>query len=161
ILPMPAIERFHCERGEINVIETPHVDVDFVRIGPWHVKRMDPTHLAESVLRNLGVVLIGGKAVTAAYELELLWRHDQVEKPFLRADRAVAVGDTVEIGRHTETNAAAVAAALIRGRHLLILFEQTELARIARGRGQPKMLEREAGEQPSTRRALKEAFLDQ
>src|SRR4029079_13770771 len=48
-----------------------------------------------------------------------------------------------------------------RGRSFIVFRKETELARVARGLRQAKVLERQAGEQSSARRALQEALLDQ
>src|SRR6266545_7280674 len=79
--PMPAVEIFRPDRGEINIVDAARVDVDLVRIGPRHVERMDAAHLAERVLRDAGVERVGGEIIPAAEKLEALRRHDQVQDP--------------------------------------------------------------------------------
>src|SRR5262245_26439611 len=74
---------------------------------------MNAAHLAEGVLRGAGVKLIGREIVLAADQLELLRRHDQMQEPLLAADRAIAIGDAVEIGGDAETHPAAMTAAFV------------------------------------------------
>src|SRR4051812_16552780 len=68
--------------------------------------------LAERVLRGPGVELIGRQIVLAAEKLEFLRRDDEVKKPLLPTDRAVAVGDAIQIGADAEAHAPAMTSAL-------------------------------------------------
>ena len=68
-----------------------HVDVDLVRIGARHVKRMHPAVFAERVLGRPGVELVGRQVILTAKQLKLLRRHDEMKKTLFRADRAVAL----------------------------------------------------------------------
>jgi hypothetical protein len=72
---------------------------------------MDAAHLAERVLRGTGVELVGRKIVLSADQFELCGRHDQMQKPLLVADRAVAFRDAIEFGGHAKAHPTAVAAA--------------------------------------------------
>jgi hypothetical protein len=110
---MTAIEGPQRQSRYIYAIETAHVDVDLVRIGAGHVEGMNSADLAERVPGDFGVELVGGKIFLAAEKFEPFRRHNQVQKTFLPAHRAVAFGDTVKIGGYAEPHAAAVAAALI------------------------------------------------
>src|SRR5262249_33080431 len=78
---------------------------------------MDATMLAKRVLCGPGVELIRRQLVLAADELELLRRHDQMQKSFLAAYRAVAIGHTCKIGRDAEPHPSAVASAFHRLEH--------------------------------------------
>src|SRR6185503_18102859 len=60
-----------------------------------------------------GVELIGREIVLAADQLELRRRHDQMQEAFLAADRAIAVGDAVELGSDAEAHPAAMTAAFV------------------------------------------------
>src|SRR5579872_1844381 len=92
----------HFERAEI--------DADFVGIGARHVERMNAANRAKGMLRRAGVEAVGGKRILAADELELLRRHNQMQKAFFPADRAVAVSDARELGCHAKAHAAAMTA---------------------------------------------------
>ena len=131
---------------QIDVIEAPYIHVDFVRIRTGHVEGMNTAVLAERMFGYARVESVSGQLVLTAQELELLRRHDQVQKALFRAHRAVAICDAIEIGGHAETHATAVATALVGCRHLVVISKQTELARIACGLGQAEVLERQPGE---------------
>jgi hypothetical protein len=45
---------------------------------------------AKSVLRNAGIESVRRQRIFAAYEFEGLRRHDEMEKSFFAADRAIA-----------------------------------------------------------------------
>src|SRR5262245_66297450 len=72
---------------------------------------MDAAMLAKRVLCGPGVELVRRQLVLAADELELLRRHDQMQKSFLGAYRAVAIGHACKIGRDAEPHPSAVASA--------------------------------------------------
>jgi hypothetical protein len=74
---------------------------------------MHAAHFAERVLRNLGVELIGGQVVLAADQLELLGWHYEVQEALLAAQRAIAIGDAVEVRCNAETHPAAVTTAFV------------------------------------------------
>src|SRR6516164_10328524 len=78
---------------------------------------MDAAVLAKGVLCGPGVELVGRQLVLAAEKLESLRRHDQMQKSFLRADRAVAIGHAREIGRDAKPHASAMASAFHRLEH--------------------------------------------
>jgi hypothetical protein len=53
---------------------------------------------AKRVLCGVGVELVSCQIVLATDKLELTRRHDEVKKSLLRADRTIAIIDTIEIG---------------------------------------------------------------
>src|SRR5215510_14941450 len=59
IFPVLTIKIFWLQGREINLVNASHVDVDLVRIGAWHIKRMDAAVLAECVLGNASVECVG------------------------------------------------------------------------------------------------------
>src|SRR6266545_4355573 len=91
--PMPAVEIFRPDRGEIDIVDAARVDIDLVRIGTRHVEWMDAANLAEGVLGHAGVERVGGEVIPAAEKLEALRRHDQMQDSLFGADRAVADRD--------------------------------------------------------------------
>jgi hypothetical protein len=64
---------------------------------------------AEHVLRDPGVEPVGREIIVAADELELITRHDQMQKALLGTDRAIAVRDPIKIGADTKTHPPAMA----------------------------------------------------
>jgi hypothetical protein len=78
MLPIPAVERQHFERAQIDAVETADVDVDFVGIGARHVEWMNPAGRAKRMLRRAGIEAIGGERVFAAQQLELPGRDNQM-----------------------------------------------------------------------------------
>ena len=71
-----------------------HIDVDRVRIGARDVEGMNPAVATEPVLRRPRVEPVCREVIATGHELELLGRHDQVQKPLLRADRTIALRDS-------------------------------------------------------------------
>lgn len=106
VLPVLAVERMYGQRSEIDTVKAADVDVNFVRVRAWDVKRMNAAGRAERVLGRAGVEPIGGQRIAAAQELELLRRHDQMQEALLGADRAVAAGDARKIRGHTKPHPA-------------------------------------------------------
>src|SRR5205085_1598842 len=86
-----------------------HVDVDAVGIRTRHIKRFDPTHVAEAMLRDAGVERVLAQAFRALQQAETRGGHDQVQEARHAADRAVAL-DRVNVRRRVnfETHAAAM-----------------------------------------------------
>src|SRR5271165_5709381 len=108
---MLAVEPMRPDCCDIDVVETTDVDVDLIRIRARHVKGVNAAGRAECVLRRAGIESIDSQRVAAAFKLELLRRHDQMQKTLFGADRAVAFGDAGKIRRHAEPYAPAMAAA--------------------------------------------------
>ena len=113
MLPVPAVEFADLERRNIDAVEAARVDVDLIGVRARHVERMDAAGLAERMLGGAGVELVGGQIVFAAYQFELLGRHDEMQKALLGAHRAIAIRDAAEIGGDRKTHPAAVAAAFV------------------------------------------------
>src|ERR1700722_13289487 len=106
---MLSVKRVRFDRCEIDIVQTTDVDIDLVGIGARHIEGMNAAGRAECVLGRAGVEPIGGQRVRTAEKLELLRRHDQMQKALLGADRAIALGDAREVRRDAETYAPAVA----------------------------------------------------
>src|SRR5262249_41076102 len=75
-LPLLAVEWFRGDCAEIYIVETTHIDVDFIRIRAGHVERMNAAVLAKRVLCGPGVELVRRQLVLAAEKLEAFRRHD-------------------------------------------------------------------------------------
>src|SRR5882724_6180378 len=141
-LPVAAIEALRRDGERIETVKAAGVDVDLVRVGTRHIERMDAAHLAEMMLGDLGVELIGREIARALQQIEPLGRHDQVPDALLGADRAVADGDAVEVGGDAEAYAAAMASAfhglhrttLTRSRRRRTTRTATDRAPARRGR---------------------------
>jgi len=121
VVPVSPVEAPQRDRREVDAVETAHVDVDLLRIGARHVERMNAAVPAEVMLRDASVEPVRRELSFATQELELLARHDQVKETLLGADRAVALGDAIELRRHAKADASAVTSALVRlhGRSLV------------------------------------------
>src|SRR5215469_6776264 len=74
---------------------------------------MDTAMPAEGVLGGIGVELVGREILLALQQLELLGRHDKVEDPLFRADRAVTLEQLSQFGAYPKPYAPAVASAFI------------------------------------------------
>jgi hypothetical protein len=90
---MPAVEQMGLDHADVDAVEAAHIDIDLVGIGTGHVERMNAAGGAERMPRRAGIETIGGERVFAAEQFELLRRHDQMQKPLLGADRAIAFCD--------------------------------------------------------------------
>ena len=56
---MLTIKIFWLQSREINLVNASDVDVDLVRIRPWHIEPMDAAVLAECMLGNASVERVG------------------------------------------------------------------------------------------------------
>ena len=73
-LPVAAVEALRCDGKRVEPVEATGVDVDLVRVGARHIERMDAAHLAEMMLGDLGVELIGREIARALQQIEPLGR---------------------------------------------------------------------------------------
>src|SRR5262249_42826481 len=94
-------------------VQTPHVHVDAVRVRPRRVERMNPADPAEPVPGYLRVERVGRERLLPAQQGEPLLGHDQMQKPLLRADGAVALDRFELVHQHPEPNRAAVTTTLV------------------------------------------------
>jgi hypothetical protein len=118
VFPMATVEMTNRERGNIHIVQATHIHVDLIRIGTRNVKWMNAAHGAKSVLGDAGIESVGRQRILAAEELECIRRHDEMEKPFFAADRAIAFGHPRQIRGDAKAHAPTVATALI-GLHQL------------------------------------------
>jgi hypothetical protein len=87
---MAAVEMADGERCDIDAIQTTHIHVDLIRIGSRDVKWMYSARGAKGVLGDAGIEPVCRERIFAAYQLEGIRRHDEMEKAFFPADRAIA-----------------------------------------------------------------------
>src|SRR2546423_223725 len=91
VFPMLPVEARWPDLVEVHAFEAAHVDVDLFGVGARHVEGMDAAVATEVMLRHAGVESVRRKLAVAGQQLELLARHDQMQDPLLRTDRAVAL----------------------------------------------------------------------
>jgi len=76
---------------EVHSFKTTDVDIDLVRMRTRNVVGMNSTDRAKVVFGGLGVELVEGYRISGSKQAELRRLDDQVEKPFLGANRTVAI----------------------------------------------------------------------
>src|SRR5262249_38935118 len=100
-LPLASVEGLGRDRQLLDrpLIQAARVDAVAVGMRARHIERLDAAHRAEKMLRHAGVESIRGEEFRALEQAEARLRHDQVQEPRLRADRAIALGDREAGGR--------------------------------------------------------------
>src|SRR2546428_1748218 len=110
LLPMLAVEGVGTDVCQVDAVEAADFDAELVGIRARHVEGVNAAMPAEGVLGGSRVELVGRELVLAAQQLEPFRRHDEMQKAFLGADRAIALGDVREVRSDAKANAAAMAA---------------------------------------------------
>ena len=110
---MAAVEAADGKRSDIDVIQTTHIHVDLIRVGTRNVKRMNAAGGAKGMLGDAGIKTVCRQRILTAKELEGLRRHDEMEKTFFAADRAIAFGHPRKIRGDAKAHASAMTTALI------------------------------------------------
>src|SRR5207302_2910495 len=105
------------QAGSVDLVETARVDGDPVGLRARHVERVHAAMRAEGVLCHAGAEGVGGQRVLAAQQFEMLRLDRQMEDALLRANRAVALRQQVQIDLRAEAYPAAMAAALTSFQH--------------------------------------------
>jgi hypothetical protein len=100
------------EIGRFNAIEAAHVDVDLVWMGARAVVRVNPALPTEVVLRRVGPKGVRRERVASAEQLEVAFRHDEMQESFFHADAAVALDGLAGTQRDAISDGAAVTASL-------------------------------------------------
>src|SRR6516165_6108971 len=114
---MAAVKVTDAERSDIHIVQATDIDVDLIGIRARNVKWMNTAGGAKRVLRNAGIEAIGRQCILAGDELERIRRHDEMQKAFFAADRAVALRHPRQIRGDAEAHTATMAAAFIAMRH--------------------------------------------
>jgi hypothetical protein len=126
LFPFSAIEGLKRKTLEVHSFKTADVDIDLVRMRTRNVVRMNATNRAKIVFGGLGVELVEGYRISGSKQAELPRLDDQVEKPFLGANRTVAINYyPVQIGRNLESYLPAMASALIGWHRHLRSFQRS------------------------------------
>jgi len=113
LLPVPTVELADCRDYPVIRIKAAEVDAPRLWMAPRLVEALDPAGSTEEMLRSPGAEAVRGQLVRTAEQFEIAMRHDQVQKPCLAADRAIAVEHFERrLDRDRETHRAAVATAL-------------------------------------------------
>src|SRR5262249_44621521 len=93
LLPLSTVEELRCKTLEVHAFKAAHVDVNLVRVRARDVVRMNPAGWAKVVLGRLSVELVESHCVCWGEQAELPRFDDQMQKPFLGANRTVAIDD--------------------------------------------------------------------
>ena len=71
-------------------VETTHVDAIAVRIGTRNIERFDAANFAKQVFCHRGIELVFDEELAALMQSKLIFRNDQMKKPALATNGAVA-----------------------------------------------------------------------
>jgi hypothetical protein len=114
LLPIFSVELAYRDTLNRARVETTHIDTVTVGIRARHIERLDAANFAEKMPGNAGVESIRRQLLFALKKLKGSFRHDQVEKTALGADRAIALCRLDLGGRqHFEPNLAAMTPTLV------------------------------------------------
>src|SRR5690606_4530641 len=115
LLQALAVDRREGERADVHLVEAANVDRDHLRAvgGGAPGEGFDPAGRAEQMVDVLPAELVIGQRVLSRAELEPLRLDEGQQQAALRADRAVAGDDLLQVGLRFVADLAAVAAARI------------------------------------------------
>src|SRR5581483_11096266 len=102
LLPVSSVEPHDREPVERDVVEAADVHVDAIGMRAGNVEARNAARAAEMMLCDAGAEAIRRERIRARHEPERLLRDDVVQVALARANRAVALDDAVERGRHLE-----------------------------------------------------------
>lgn len=130
---MAAVEMPDGERSHIHIVQTTHIHVDLIRIGARNVKWMYSARGAKGVLGDTGIETVCRQRIFAAYQLEGIRRHDEMEKAFFAADRAIAFRHAREVGSDTKAHVTTMATARHRLLHNDPAYVRRQSSNIIKG----------------------------
>src|ERR1019366_4330139 len=113
LLPVASVEMVVLEPAQVHTLEASHIDVDTVGIGARNIERCDPAIRAEEMLRDFRVEGVGRDVIGRCDQPERGPLNDPVEVALLRANRAVAFRDALELALHFEADASTMASAAV------------------------------------------------
>src|ERR1017187_2683252 len=113
LLPVAAVEMFVLEPAQVHTLEASHIDVDAVGIGARNIERCNAAIRAEEMLGDFRVEGVGHDVIGRCDQPERGPLNDPVEVALLRANRAVAFRDALELALHFEADASTVASAAV------------------------------------------------
>jgi hypothetical protein len=106
--PILAVKGTNLKRREIDVVQAAGVDHPSLWREARPVKRMDPAVSTEVVCRGPGVELVGGQRLLAREDSELFYLRRLVECPLSLTQRAVTLGDRLDLSLNLKRNAPAM-----------------------------------------------------
>jgi hypothetical protein len=98
---------------QVHAVKASHVDVDTLGIGAWNIKRRDAAIRAEEMLCDFRIECIRSDIVRRREQPERGPLDDPMEVALLRANRAVAFRDALELAPDFEADASAMASAAV------------------------------------------------
>ncbi len=110
---MTPVEMIVLELVQIHPFEASHVDVKPLRIGTRNIEWCDAAIRAEKMPGRFRVEGIGRDIVRLSQQPERAAWNDPMDVSLLRANRAVAFRDALEIAADFEADASAMASAAI------------------------------------------------
>src|SRR5487761_708851 len=118
LFPMPPVEEAGgVEIRSVNAVETARIDRDPIRLRTRDVKGVHAAMRAEAVLCHARAKGVYRQGALAPQQFEILDPDRQVKNPFLRADRAAALRQHIQIDPRPEAHPAAMTAALALFEH--------------------------------------------
>jgi len=123
LLPLPAVEGLECKTLKIYAFQAANVDVDLVRVRTRNVIGVNTADRTKIVLGRLGVELVEDYCIRGSEQAESFRLDNQMQKPFLGANRTITINDPFKVGGDLESDPAAMAASLI-SRHIYLVSDQ-------------------------------------
>src|SRR5208282_2678926 len=111
LLPVASVEMFVLEPAQVHTFEASRIDVDAFGIGARNIKRCNAAIRAEEMLCDFRVEGVGRDIIGRREQPERGPRNDPVEVALLRANRAVAFRDAIELAPHLEAPTSTMASA--------------------------------------------------
>jgi hypothetical protein len=112
LFPILTVESSHIDFCDGPRLQASNIDAVAVRIRPWNIKGFDATGLTKQMFGNASVEAVSGKIVGSLNQAESGFRHDQMQKTRLAANRTVTF-QCVDLGGcvDLESNPPAMASA--------------------------------------------------
>jgi len=85
-----------------------HIDIKGIWVRTRSVKGMNPADAAEHMLGNPRVKSVGYQSLCPLEQRKLLRRHNQMQKPLLAANRAIAVSYLIVINSYLKPHSSTV-----------------------------------------------------
>lgn len=90
-LPILAVKGCHCNFTDRRRLQAAHIDTVTVRMRSGYVERFNPADFAKQMLGDTGIECVRRKGFRTLDESELRFRHDEMKKSALAADRTIAL----------------------------------------------------------------------
>jgi hypothetical protein len=90
-LPMLAFKGYHLDFTDRGGLQAAHIDAVTFRMRSGYIERFNAAHFAKQMLGDTGIECVRCKRFRTLDESELRFRHDEMKKTALAADRTIAI----------------------------------------------------------------------